>query len=101
MHKLRRLTSHRLIAVLTALLLLVAEAGLLVHQVEHQLGPNHDRCALCLVADHFGAAVATKVPSIAAAVRHEPPAATVVRRYSATVPDFFQARAPPLQPLSS
>ncbi len=101
MHQLRRLASRRIIAALAAMMLLLSEVGLLFHQVEHQLVPGHDHCALCLVASHFGSVAASSLPSVLATVCRERPEATVLRFRAAAVAAFFQARAPPDLSLSS
>jgi hypothetical protein len=63
---------HPLLAWLTAALLLLAEAGLFTHALDHELQDADRPCAVCLHADHL-----TALPSAGQMV--SPPAVPLIQ----------------------
>ncbi len=86
---------------LLALLLLLSQAGLALHQIDFDQHDDSGACVLCLAAQGFDHTIAADfTPQLAQAAAELLPAALTVGRACAE-PPFRLARSPPaLTPLS-
>lgn len=87
-------------AALLAVLLFIAQLGLLLHELDHAAAEPDAYCALCIASHHIGDAI--PVPAVAAADAARAPAPPALRPVpvrAAPIPSFH-ARAPPAPSLS-
>lgn len=79
-----------------ALFLLLAQTGLILHELEHQSTAPDAYCALCLAAQHLGDAVHTALPPGFSSPPALPPAQPAVPAARTALCAPFSARAPPV-----
>lgn len=89
-----------LAAALLAVLLFVAQLGLLLHGLEHDAGESDAYCALCVASQHIGDAVPTAAAAAPGAARAPAPSALRPAPVRAAPIASFRARAPPVLSLS-
>lgn len=82
--------------VFLALFLLLAQTGLILHELEHQSTAPDAYCALCLAAQHLGDAVHTALPPGFSSPPALPPAQPAVPAARTALCAPFSARAPPV-----
>ena len=82
------------LAITLLLALLLSQAYLLAHEIEHALSGEHNDCALCLLADHQGHALGSPSLAIAKAANEQPPA-TPIYHLESRHTNYFASRAPP------
>lgn len=85
------------VQLLLALLLLLAQTGLFLHELEHQSTEPDAYCALCLAAQHIGDAVHMAQPAALASPPALPPLPIAVSAVHAAHSVPFSARAPPVR----
>lgn len=83
-------------AIFLALALLLAQFGLIAHEIDHQLHKPSTACEMCLTAHHLGSTPVVKntsamVSRVAGNIALPTNVATPVRQFVAS----FSARAPP------
>lgn len=81
--------------VVLALLLLLAQTGLILHELEHQSAAPDAYCALCLLAPHFGDALDSAFPPAVSSLPPSPPVDTAEGLTPTAFIAAFSARAPP------
>ena len=91
------LTYRLSIALLLAMLL--SQAYLLAHEIEHALAGDHDDCVMCQLADHQGHALGTPSLGLAPATNAQPPL-TPIYQLESRHTNYFASRAPPALLLS-
>ncbi|MFZ5595060.1 MAG: DUF2946 family protein [Pseudomonadota bacterium] len=96
-YRLRSLVLDRSSAILLALAMLLAQFGLIAHEIDHQLHKPSSACEMCLAAHHLGSTPIVKnTPLLVSrtAGNDALPAnvASPVRQFVAS----FSARAPPV-----
>lgn len=81
--------------VVLVLVLLLAQTGLILHEVEHQSAAPDAYCALCLFVQHLGDALDSAFPPIGYPAPPSPPVGTAERQAPTEFVAAFSARAPP------
>ena len=80
-----------------ALLLLLAQTGLILHELEHQSAAPDAYCALCLFAQHLGDALDSAIPPTVCSSSLSPLVDTDGPQAPTECIAAFSARAPPAQ----
>ena len=82
-------------AIFLALALLLAQAGVIAHEVQHQLHDPGATCSICLLADHIGHQPVTDIDCTAAALTRVESVPALNPAPRPRIAAAFSARAPP------
>ena len=83
---------------LLALLLMLSQAGLALHQIDFDQHHDGGACVLCLAAHGFDHVVPAAFAAQLVQTTAEPPLATLTTSQVCPEPPFRFARAPPISP---